>query len=275
MRIEILEEILDTLNALCIVYDSDNNIVYPKDDSMKILKIKNILNNKSCNSDIIYDNEKWYELGSKDVCIDSMSYTIVTLKDITYYKYNQLKNEIDYTTNIFNKKAFFEKFNLYLEKIAGKNIDFTVFIGDIDYFKKINDSYGHLSGDYILSQIGNIIKSNFNCLECFCDDKEDSINKTVLGRFGGEEFVGLITGLDMHDSFYKVESLREKIQNYDYSYDKKNPNVTMSFGICNCNGIKIDKENISSVSKELIKKADSALYTSKNNGRNKTTVYNR
>lgn len=273
METEILKKVLDSLDSLCVVYDLNGNIVYPVDDFERIMLVDNILKSKDKCADIIYSGERWYKLKIKPLLIGKNNYKIVILQDITYYKCDEIKNQIDVTTKVFNKKAFFEKLNLYLNFVSGKDINFSIFIGDIDYFKNINDSYGHLNGDYILGQIGQIIKENCNYCDFVNGFDLDSMEKDILGRFGGEEFVGILKNINLEESFYKIENIRRKIEMCKYLLDDNVLNVTMSFGLYGTNGKLIDDTCISSTSKKLIKCADDALYKSKNSGRNKTTIY--
>ncbi len=273
METEILKNVLDSLDSLCVVYDLNGNIVYPVDDFERIMLVDNILKSKDKCDDIIYSGERWYKLKIKPLLIGKNNYKIVILQDITYYKCDEIKNQIDVTTKVFNKKAFFEKLNLYLNFVSGKDINFSIFIGDIDYFKNINDSYGHLNGDYILGQIGQIIKENCNYCDFVNGFDLDSMEKDILGRFGGEEFVGILKNINLEESFYKIENIRRKIEMCKYLLDDNVLNVTMSFGLYGTNGKLIDDTCISSTSKKLIKCADDALYKSKNSGRNKTTIY--
>lgn len=273
METEILKNVLDSLDSLCVVYDLNGNIVYPVDDFERIMLVDNILKSKDKCDDIIYSGERWYKLKIKPLLIGKNNYKIVILQDITYYKCDEIKNQIDVTTKVFNKKAFFEKLNLYLNFVSGKDINFSIFIGDIDYFKNINDSYGHLNGDYILGQIGQIIKENCNYCDFVNGFDLDSMEKDILGRFGGEEFVGILKNINLEESFYKIENIRRKIEMCKYLLDDNVLNVTMSFGLYGTNGKLIDDTCISNTSKKLIKCADDALYKSKNSGRNKTTIY--
>ena len=273
METEILKNVLDSLDSLCVVYDLNGNIVYPVDDFERIMLVDNILKSKDKCDDIIYSGERWYKLKIKPLLIGKNNYKIVILQDITYYKCDEIKNQIDVTTKVFNKKAFFEKLNLYLNFVSGKDINFSIFIGDIDYFKNINDSYGHLNGDYILGQIGQIIKENCKYCDFVNGFDLDSMEKDILGRFGGEEFVGILKNINLEESFYKIENIRRKIEMCKYLLDDNVLNVTMSFGLYGTNGKLIDDTCISNTSKKLIKCADDALYKSKNSGRNKTTIY--
>lgn len=130
-------------------------------------------------------------------------------------------------------------------------------MGDIDDFKKINDTYGHVIEDIVLNKIGNILK-------CELPD-------SLVGRYGGEEFIILMP--NTNNSFEKIEKLRKLISNIKVNFeDITIDNISMSFGIYNITE-DIVNEDVKSLRKKYIGNADKALYTSKKNNKNKTTVY--
>ncbi len=137
-------------------------------------------------------------------------------------------------------------------------------MGDIDYFKKINDTWGHIQGDVILKEVGNLLAASMR--EYF----------DVAGRYGGEEFLLIVQETDQEASFIIVERLRSAIETHQFTrVDKSGKpvkgdsiSITMSFGIAvqtpdttNCDAM------------EWIGRADIALYKSKETGRNRTTVW--
>ena len=119
-------------------------------------------------------------------------------------------------------------------------------MADIDDFKKINDTYGHNAGDYILKTVAEIMREA-------CDN-------VLVSRWGGEEFVMMIIGATLEDSVEKAESLRKKIMNTSIEADGNTLKVTMSFGCRQFDQNLSIEENIS--------KADEHLYTAKESGRN-------
>lgn len=122
---------------------------------------------------------------------------------------------------------------------------FGIIIIDIDFFKKVNDTYGHQAGDKVLQEFANLIKEN--------------IRKTdVLGRWGGEEFVVICIEIDKQNLLVLAEKLKNKIQEYDFY---KAGRKTASFGVT----MYRKKEKI----ENFIKRADTALYEAKKTGRNK------
>lgn len=150
--------------------------------------------------------------------------------------------EMDPLTSLYNRRSCDHQ----LSNLMKNGIPFTVVMCDIDWFKKINDQYGHDAGDYVLIKISEMIRQNIE-------------NCGFASRWGGEEFL-LIYTLDFDETMKKVEALQQSIRDFDYTYDTRVIKVTMTFGV---------KEYESNVpSERLIKGADDKLYTGKRNGRN-------
>jgi len=141
--------------------------------------------------------------------------------------------EYDELTNILNRRGVLERL-----KDVKKG---AVLFFDIDHFKKINDTYGHEFGDYVLKEIGKILKSTFR--------KSD-----IVGRWGGEEFIVILPDTDYEVGLKLAEKLRKTIEKYYF----KGIHVTVSIGVSEYSG------NL----EEDLKKADVALYEAKNSGRN-------
>ena len=122
---------------------------------------------------------------------------------------------------------------------------------DIDFFKKINDTYGHQAGDFILKQVGQMLRSNFRS-----DD--------ILTRCGGEEFC-IILRSKIDNVQKSIEKVRKTIEDHSFNYNDKDLKITISAGITE--RIKKDKNW-----KNMYERADQALYKSKNTGRNKVSI---
>ena len=126
--------------------------------------------------------------------------------------------------------------------------DFGVIMIDIDYFKKVNDEFGHQIGDKVLQELSHIIKSNSRATD-------------IVGRWGGEEFLIISTETNLDELLSLANKLRNKICSYKFINGEYK---TASFGV----SIYHKNENINA----LIKRADEALYKAKENGRNKVEV---
>ena len=156
----------------------------------------------------------------------------------------------DRLTGLKNRMGFYydfsKRFRDYL--IAGSGKVMSVFICDIDKFKRVNDTYGHNAGDEVL-----IFTSQL--LESFCSEKDS------VYRWGGEEFVMVMRDTDLEGAVKKAEEIRLKLQGSEIVADGNKLNCTMSFGCSFFEPSKSIEENISN--------ADERLYTAKETGRNK------
>lgn len=159
---------------------------------------------------------------------------------------------IDFLTNIPNRRYFYDMSDkkLHLAK-RYKNI-FSVLFLDIDYFKNVNDKYGHDIGDEILKLIAKTIT--------------DYVRKSdVHARIGGEEFAILLFNTDLNGAKQFSNKLRDKIQNLIYENENIKIGVTISIGVT------VLKENDETIT-EIFKRADQALYYAKKSGRNNVSI---
>ncbi len=158
----------------------------------------------------------------------------------------------DGLTGLHNQKYFRLSLTQEIERTKRYKCPFSLFLLDIDHFKSFNDTYGHQTGDTVLRELAKLLKSSVRASD-------------LCARYGGEEFAIILLETDPADTFWIGERLRKKIENS--SFTEKNLSLTVSGGVASYSGEqKINKE-------ELIRRADSALYTSKNNGRNCVTIY--
>ena len=131
---------------------------------------------------------------------------------------------------------------------------FSILFFDIDHFKKFNDTYGHHIGDEVLKQVATIFRNSLR----------EGID--IAARYGGEEMIALLPETDIKGAYIVAERLRNAIANHEFTGYKTSLHVTISIGIS-------EFPNSDSNTEELIRKADTALYQSKEGGRNKTTIY--
>ena len=172
---------------------------------------------------------------------------------------NKLLKEYEKKIMLLEKKVDFYKKEACIDSLTGlynrrainyaSNYKSTV-LGDVDFFKAINDTYGHDMGDEVLVEIGNTIK------------KFASEDDLVL-RWGGEEFLWLLKDDSIEETKFKASLLKEEISALK---EKFGFTVTMSFGISS-----LKNNNINTA----IKEADMAMYESKISGRNTITLYNK
>ena len=156
----------------------------------------------------------------------------------------------DPLTGIANRRSFFEVSKQCLKLIPKTNKSISIMIIDIDLFKKVNDTYGHLIGDEILKFLVKNIKK--------CIRKSD-----VFARFGGEEFIILLPNTNIEDALTISEKIRIYIESKHYHDENNNISITVSIGVTEADNKKDEKLS------QIINRADKALYIAKENGRNK------
>ena len=199
--------------------------------------------------------EKAYNAGGVDYIRKPFLHKELILRIKTQLQLKALIKKLDFyssydsMTGIYNRRLYFKKAKELLNN--SKNMLFISMI-DIDDFKKINDTYGHDSGDIVIKAIVNTIKESF----------EESV---VFGRLGGEEFSIIYEDESFDKAKERFEQVRLGIEKLKVK-SKKNENIkaTVSIGL-------VYRENINENIDSLLKKADESLYESKNNGKNKTS----
>ncbi len=169
---------------------------------------------------------------------------IMKLKEISRY---------DDLTGILNRKTVIECLYHEFEKVRRYGGDLSIVFCDVDNFKEINDTCGHIAGDTVLKNLAETLKNN--------------IRKTdIIGRYGGDEFLLILPGTSLRGAQRLSEKIRNKIMKIECPIDSERFSISMSFGIAGFN------DNIKD-HYHLIHLADQALYQSKNSGRNIITVY--
>ncbi|QKF67429.1 multi-sensor domain-containing diguanylate cyclase [Arcobacter venerupis] len=159
----------------------------------------------------------------------------------------------DYLTGLSNRRYFIEQAELELSRYNRYSGELSLLMFDIDFFKKINDTYGHNIGDLVLQKIADISRMILRDID-------------ILGRIGGEEFAVLLPETNLEDSIKVAERMRIEILNAKLVLDKKRiVYFTASFGVVAANN--------NSTIDDLLIKADKALYKAKNAGRNRVCTY--
>ena len=184
---------------------------------------------------------------------------VIAFRDITEQKKYQesleyinkiLKRQTttDNLTGLFNRQYFNEALSKEVNKASRHNTLFSLIIFDIDKFKDINDTFGHLAGDNVLKEIAVVVG--------------DSLRKyDVLARWGGEEFVILVPETGIQSAVDLAERTRKNVAGFDFTIERK---VTCSFGVTE---YRMGEDPV-----ELVNRADEALYQAKETGRNKVVA---
>lgn len=155
----------------------------------------------------------------------------------------------DSLTNLPNHRALVEKLDEILARAPVTNATCAVIFIDIDYFKAINDCYGHPVGDKVLCQLGGLIATNLRVID-------------YVGRWGGEEFVVIAPGMEPAQAFQMAERIRVMAEQYRFA-GAKEVHLTCSLGVAAYPQDATER-------KSLIMSADRAMYTAKRLGRNQT-----
>lgn len=162
----------------------------------------------------------------------------------------------DTLTNIYNRRYFLDFANNELSKYFKFGTHFSIIMLDIDFFKKVNDTYGHAFGDEVLKmlamRINSVVKRN-----------------TVVARYGGEEFIVLLAGVEVINAEAVAWRINKAVGSSPFNIKDRSINVTISCGVCSTEGQTIESLD------DIINKADIALYAAKEAGRDRVVVYNK
>lgn len=187
--------------------------------------------------------------------------TFLIIRDVTAetklqakYKTKSKESVTDQLTGLYNRLYFEQYLPTMLEQMVGEGEDYaiSVLMIDVDYFKKINDEYGHLAGDFILQVMGKMLRESCRKSDIVC-------------RYGGEEFLVILPGADLQDSKIVAEKLRKAIEKEIVEFEKHKINITVSIGSAEIN---VGMET----AEQAIARADRALYHSKESGRNMVSL---
>ena len=175
------------------------------------------------------------------------------MKMKSLYSEVELLSVTDGLTGLYNRRHF--EYNLEREFLRAKRYknQLSMAILDIDFFKSVNDNYGHQYGDYVLKEVSNLMKQSFR--------KTD-----MIYRYGGEEIAIILPETSAENAGIPVERLREKIAQHKFSYNGIDISLTVSVGIA-------EMEESYYYPSELVEVADKALYHAKQTGRNKVVIY--
>jgi len=170
-------------------------------------------------------------------------------------KMDMLKDyaERDALTNLYNKFYFSKVIDEYIAKTRAFTNGLALVMLDCDFFKKINDLYGHMAGDVVLSGVANAMVKSVKSTDVVC-------------RFGGEEFCIILPDTTKSQAFRVTERIRRNISKIVFRFCDETVGITISGGISHT-----DLYNIKTAP-QLIQEADTALYDAKRNGRNRTEV---
>jgi diguanylate cyclase (GGDEF)-like protein len=160
--------------------------------------------------------------------------------------------QTDFLTGLYNRKFIIQQMEKEIESFAVKHAEFAVIMLDLDYFKKVNDAYGHDCGDLVLKDTAMTMQQVFRPEDC-------------ISRWGGEEFLIFLPKTSLPEAVELAEMLRSRINNHVFICKKACVKVTMTLGIA------MYKTDLSL--DEVIKNADIAVYHGKSSGRNQVCCF--
>ena len=174
---------------------------------------------------------------------------IDVIKKINFmYSQTRYLSVTDPLTGLYNRRHFEDNLEREFLRASRYNNELSFAIIDIDFFKKVNDTYGHSAGDYVLKEVAYLILQNLR--------KTD-----MVFRYGGEEFTVIITETPIERAVVPLERLRKAVEEYPFNHNGQKIQVTISVGVSEVSK-KIETVN------QLFEDADKALYKAKENGRN-------
>lgn len=218
-----------------------------------------------------YDKEKIVLITATPVEINGTTYIVEILKDITQngsvlHKLTESSRSVeellssmnekvvkDELTGLYNRRYINERLPVDMDYSKISKMPLSIIMADIDFFKKVNDKYGHVIGDKVLIDFSNLILKSLRN------------NSDWAGRFGGEEFIIVLNNTEPKDAYEVGENIRKLVENTTLCYDNIKMNITASFGVYSITS------NDISIS-DLLSKVDKNLYKAKVRGRNRTIM---
>ncbi|MDX1301706.1 diguanylate cyclase [Photobacterium sp.] len=212
-------------------------------------------------SEIMYQNMTLTPLKSLSGDMSHICLAVTDVSDIAKNKTHLRESNkqlthlsmTDRLTQLFNRGHWEGCLAEEFERCCQTQIPSTLVMLDIDHFKRVNDTYGHIAGDGVIRIISSILRRT----------KRQS---DISGRYGGEEFGIILPGTTAEMGLYFTERLRQRVEQARVSVDVRSINVTISLGVCEW------YPDLGSY-EEWLEQADQALYQSKQSGRNQTTLY--
>ena len=198
-------------------------------------------------------NDECFTLDDEEILLTITYQASVAIENARLYGQVQLLAVTDGLTGLLNHKEFHKKLDETIEGSKRYHYTVTLLMIDIDHFKKFNDNYGHQVGDQVLRVVADAIKSQIRTVD-------------VCARYGGEEFAVILRNGDVSYPSVLAERIRSTVYAYPVKHDGIRSQLSVSIGVA-C--FPEDSNN----AEGLIKRADEALYTAKETGRNRVCCY--
>jgi diguanylate cyclase (GGDEF)-like protein len=182
-----------------------------------------------------------------------LSFAMLDQADLAYQSRIVQMIHVDELTGLLTKRSLYRALEMEITRAQRYRHPIAVLMMDLDHFKQVNDTYGHLVGSQCLAEVGKLIR-------------ESTRETDVSGRYGGEEFVSFLPESDTAAGVIVAERIRQRMEKQAFRYGELAYDVRISIGIA---GWPIHGNDVES----LVRAADTALYRAKNGGRNRSIVY--
>lgn len=197
-----------------------------------------------CSQDKDLENQKLFHILLKEIDL------LITIQSL--FAQNKFLSLTDGLTGLYNRRYLMENIEREFARAQRYQKELSIAMIDIDFFKKINDKFGHQAGDFILKEITDIIKQNLR--------KSD-----LIFRYGGEEVLAIMPETDKAKALVPLEKIRKQIENKEFVFNDTHIKTSISIGITDTS------QDIASIAM-FINQADKAMYQAKNNGRNRVEL---
>jgi two-component system, cell cycle response regulator len=182
-----------------------------------------------------------------------LSFAMLDKADLSYQSRIVQMIHVDELTGLLTKRSLFRALEVEITRAQRYRHPISVLMMDLDHFKLVNDTYGHLAGSECLAEVGKLIR-------------ESTRETDVSGRYGGEEFITFLPESETAAGLIVAERIREAMEQHTFQYKDVSYKVRISIGIATWPADGNDVE-------ALVRTADTALYRAKNTGRNRCVVY--
>jgi len=188
-------------------------------------------------------------------CSIDVSFKNPKIVEISVFEYKDKASKFDNLTGLYNRSYFNESLEREFARAKRYNQELSILFFDLDNFKNVNDTFGHMAGDIVLQNVSKIIQQEIR-------------TEDIAARYGGEEFVIILPQTEKIRSLILGERIREGIKELSFNFQDRDMHITVSGGLAS---YPIDTDN----APDLVEFADQALYEAKSNGKNNISVFSK